>query len=65
MVAWTQMVQSNPGYSDNLQLYVDGKIGDLEFIDFVSDIIGARENERTEMRVNFESALDALGISSS
>jgi hypothetical protein len=64
MVAWTHLVQSHPDYSVNLQLHVDGKIGDLEFIDFVGDIIGARENERTEMRLNFESALDALGVSS-
>ncbi len=60
MVSWVQLVQSHPEYSVKLQLYLDGKVGDLEFIDFVSDIMEVRDNERMEMRANFELSRDAL-----
>ena len=62
MVAWVQVVQSHPDYSVNLQLYLDGEIEDVGFIDSVSDMIDSRENERVEMRANFKWAVEAVGI---
>ena len=62
MVAWVQVVQSHPDYSVNLKLFLDGEIEDVGFIDSVSDVIGSRENERVEMRANFKSAVEAVGI---
>ena len=62
MVAWIEVVQSHPQYSLLLEEYVADEIGDEEFIDAVSDMLGSDDKERTTMQKNFELAGDAVGL---
>ena len=62
MVAWIEVVQSHPQYSLLLEEYVADEIGDDEFIDAVSDMLGSDDKERTTMQKNFELAGDAVGL---
>ena len=59
MVAWIEVVQSHPQYSQLLEEYVADEIGDDEFIDAVSDMLGS---DVTLMQKNFELAGDAVGL---
>lgn len=54
-------MQSHPDYSDNLESYVEKSMGDEEFIDAISDILGMREDDKIVMRENFKLAIDAVG----
>jgi len=62
MVAWIEVVQSHPQYSLLLEEYVADEIGDDEFIDAVSDMLGSDDKEKTTMQKNFELAGDAVGL---
>ena len=62
MVAWIEVVQSHPQYSQLLEEYVADEIGDDEFIDAISDMLGSDYKERTTMQKNFELAGDAVGL---
>ena len=62
MVAWIEVVQSHPQYSLLLEEYVADEIGDDEFIDAVSDMLGSDDKETTTMQKNFELAGDAVGL---
>lgn len=62
MFTWIEVVQSHPVYSDALENYVADEIGDEEFIDAVSDILGSNVVERRTMRSNFNLAVDAVGL---
>ena len=62
MIAWIELVQNHPDYSDNLEQYVDGAMSDDEFIDAVSDMLDSRrEDVRKSLRANFRVAIDAVG----
>lgn len=63
MLFWVETVQSHPEYTHNLDKVADGGIGDEEFIDTVSDILGSDDDDKIERRANFKLALSALGIS--
>ena len=62
MVAWIEVVQSHPQYSQLLEEYVVDEIGDDEFIDAISDMLGSDDKERDTMQKNFELAGDAVGL---
>lgn len=62
LFVWIELVQSNPDYSDYLDNYVEGTLGDDAFIDAISDILGSGEDERIAMRSNWALAVDALGV---
>jgi len=62
MVAWIEVVQSHPQYSLLLEEYVADEIGDDEFINAVSDMLGSDDKETTTMQKNFELAGDAVGL---
>ena len=60
MFTWIEVVQSHPVYSDALENYVADEMGDEEFIDAVSDILGSDIVVRCTMRSNL--ALDEIAV---
>lgn len=66
MFVWIEQVQENELYSEMLDMFVSGGMSpeDRLLIDVVSDILdgGRNKDERYE---NFQSALEAVGLTSS
>ena len=62
LFSWIDLVQSHRAFSDNLDKIADGNVGEDEFIDAISDILGSSENDKIERRSNFKLAVNALGI---
>lgn len=63
MIAWIEMVQSQSGYSQNLESFVDGGMrDDALIVDTVIDVLDIRDEDKEEMRSNFDLAIDAVGV---
>ena len=62
MIAWIEVVQSHPEYSEKLDSYVDTGMVDDTYINTVIDILGLKDEDAEEMRSNFDLAIEAVGV---